>query len=231
MACQRDPDSLLDMSFGALAPGRCPDVAGEGEGDRVMSTIVARVSGLVVVCILAGTSSAIASEWVTWPVNGHQYKAVSVPSGITWSAARDAAITEGGYLATIANADENSFAFSLVADPLYWNFADYTMGPWLGGFQPEGAPEPSGGWSWVTGEPFTYANWVPGEPNDNPNEDWLHFAGGWGGPMSDMWNDATDNGTGRAIRGYVVERIPEPGAGAIVLLGALAFVRRRRSDR
>ena len=32
--------------------------------------------------------------------------------------------------------------------------------------QPRGAREPDGGWQWVTGEPFVFADWRPGDPND-----------------------------------------------------------------
>ena len=40
---------------------------------------------------------------------------------------------------------------------------------WLGGFQDTNDPgyyEPDGAWKWVTGEPWSYANWKLGEPND-----------------------------------------------------------------
>ena len=57
--------------------------------------------------------------------------------------------------------------------------------PWIGGFQPPGSPEPAGGWQWVTGEPFVYANWAAGEPNDTGGtEDGIEFFSGPG-----TWND------------------------------------------
>jgi hypothetical protein len=127
----------------------------------------------------------------------------------------------------MTSAAENEFAFSLIDFPEYWNMADYTMGPWLGGYQPSGSVEPFGGWQWVTGEPFVYTHWGPGEPKDNPNENWLHFAGGWGGPRSSYWNDATIDGTGRGVRGYLIET-PEPATLALFSRGGLATRRRRR---
>ena len=54
---------------------------------------------------------------------------------------------------------------------------------WLGGFQDLTSPnysEPSGGWTWVTGEPWSYTNWFPGEPNNTGGgEDYLGACRTW----------------------------------------------------
>ena len=102
--------------------------------------------------------------------NGHFYKVVAVPEGITWIEANRRAIAAGGHLATITSKAENDFVFALADQPECWNRMDggpWLMGPWIGGVQAEGAPEPNGGWQWVTGEPFEFANWRPGDPNDD----------------------------------------------------------------
>ena len=59
------------------------------------------------------------------------------------------------------------------------------FGPWLGGY------EASSGWSWVTGEPWTWSNWMPGEPNNVCpfGEDRLHFI-----EYIDQWNDLYHTG-------------------------------------
>jgi hypothetical protein len=97
------------------------------------------------------------------PLTGHWYEAVLVPDGITWSQSYTNAINRGGYLCTITNADENTFVASLV-DTNYYSapstFGDI-LGPWLGGFRRAG----EGTWNWVTGEPFSYAPWYPGQPD------------------------------------------------------------------
>ena len=73
---------------------------------------------------------------------------MSVASGITWDAAKLAAVALGGTLATNISANENDFVFALAAsNPSAW-FTDgsgHARGPWLGGFQPPGRPEPAGG--------------------------------------------------------------------------------------
>jgi hypothetical protein len=148
------------------------------------------------------------SEWVQWDVssggNGHWYKPVPGFPGLTWTLANELAQAEGGYLATITSAEENAFVFSLVAnDPQYWNFCCNYSGAALGGLQQEGAPEPAGGWYWVTGESWTYSNWYPGQPNNRPEasipEERLHF----------FYPDGQWNDLGKLdfnLGGYVIER-------------------------
>ena len=148
------------------------------------------------------------SEWVQWEVssggNGHWYKPVPKFPGITWTLANELAQAEGGYLATITSAEEQAFVFSLVAnDPQYWEFCCNYSGAALGGSQREGAPEPAGGWHWITGESWTYSNWYPGQPNNRPEadipEERLHFFGPDG-----QWNDLGKHDSN--LGGYVIER-------------------------
>jgi hypothetical protein len=151
------------------------------------------------------------SQLVQWPVaqggNGHFYEVVSAPAGITWSNASLAATNRGGYLATITSAEENTFIFNLAtADATVW-YSGY--GPWLGGIQPAGSAEPGGGWTWITGETFTYKNWAPGQPNNNQKEDRIQFGGQ--ADRSSAWNDIGQNNT-NFTRGFVVEYDRHPNA-------------------
>jgi len=141
---------------------------------------------------------------VQWPTsqggNGHFYEVVSAPAGISWGNASLSATNRGGYLATLTTAEENAFVFALAnQDPTIW-YSGY--GPWLGGIQPAGSAEPSGGWKWVTGEPFSCKNWTPGQPNNNQNEDRIQFGGQ--ADRSSTWNDIAQNNT-NYTRGFVVE--------------------------
>jgi hypothetical protein len=131
------------------------------------------------------------------PTSGHYYERVDLP-GLSWDRARTAAearIYQGlsGHLVTITSPRENAIVFSL-GDIVAYHF---------GGYQERSAPdyhEPDRGWKWVTGEPWDYAAWSPGEPNDGPGygEEYLV---GWHG---NGWND----GGGKSERGYVVEYEP-----------------------
>jgi hypothetical protein len=146
--------------------------------------------------------------WTCWETsaggNGHWYKAVLVTHGISWTQADLRARAEGGYLATTTSAAENQFVFSLLASPEFFNVSG--SGPLLGGFQRQGAPEPDGGWFWVTGEPWKFTRWYPGQPDNwpgGPPEDRLHFYCPRV-PRQPTWNDIGHDDT--YTTGYVIER-------------------------
>ncbi len=136
----------------------------------------------------------------------HYYNVIAAPSGTTWSAASDSAQRLGGYLATTTSPDENNLVFGLAASSgNYWHKrpgqGDWA-GPWLGGRQRPGAPEPDSGWEWVTGEPFTFDNWSPGAPDNHGDENRLNFGESQSGAVP-TWNDLS--GGDAAIRGFVLE--------------------------
>src|SRR5690606_2011172 len=106
----------------------------------------------------------------------------------------DAAVADGGYLATVESAAENTFIFGLADDPRFWSKPILEQrGPWLGGFQVPGSPEPGGGWRWVepTDSPFTYTNWGPVDPNNGLGvENALAFVGTpSGSARAPYWQD------------------------------------------
>ncbi|NOY69715.1 MAG: DUF5011 domain-containing protein, partial [Deltaproteobacteria bacterium] len=158
------------------------------------------------------------AQAMQWPAasggNDHWYMAVLIPEGITWDNADIAAQNAAGYLATITSPEENAFVHGLVAgDVSFWYVDAFnnTLGPWLGGFQPDGSPEPDGGWQWVSNEPFTYTNWAANEPtNVNGIENRIEFFGNGVDNYAATWNDLSN--TGRA-NGFVIEfdSQPQPG--------------------
>jgi hypothetical protein len=104
-----------------------------------------------------------------------------IQTHLTWHAAKAAAEARGGHLATFTSEAEFN-AFQLLVKPK-WNC-------WVGGYQPEGSAEPSGGWRWITGEEWTFSNWMPGAPENTigrfGREDFLiseavppHASGKW----------------------------------------------------
>ena len=137
---------------------------------------------------------------------GHWYEAVKVPAGITWTDANIGAVQRGGYLCTITNSSENTFAASLVDANYYSNPSTYygdILGPWLGGFRHAN----DSNWQWVTGEPFNYTDWYPRQPDGyGGDEQRLQFYNNTS--IGSTWGDATPDEppTGYFLpRGYIVE--------------------------
>ena len=167
--------------------------------------------------------------------NGHFYEPVSVPlSGIAWSTSYQAAVSAGGYLATLTSAEENTFVFNLIKDrPEFWySGGGNIFGPWLGGYQIAGSAEPDEGWRWVTEEPWAFTRWGVGEPNNQGgNEDVLEYIG-LGGVIEDTWNDGWGEapvGWDPPILGYIVEYVPEPATLSLLALGVgSVWLKRRR---
>ena len=121
------------------------------------------------------------------PANGHSYKLVS--GVVDWQTAKaqaEASVFNGvpGHLVTLSDQAEVDWVIQTFPNSR----------PWIGLFQDINDPnfsEPAGGWKWVTGEPFTYTNWFPMEPNNTSGsggpEDYAEmFANG-------EWNDAELN--------------------------------------
>ena len=130
-------------------------------------------------------------------VNGHYYYLIqSGPIG--FNAAK--AIAEGltyqgvqGHLATINTQEENTFLATT-----------FGARAWVGGIQDTSSPsysEPGGGWSWITGEAFTYSNWAASEPNDfNGNEGYIEV---YTSGVSQEFNDNAEDGNGQVSALYV----------------------------
>jgi hypothetical protein len=124
--------------------------------------------------------------------NGHWYQPVDTP--MSWPAARDYCLALGGHLVTVGSASENTFVHNLFANG------------WLGATD----EIEQGVWRWVTGEPWDFSNWSPGEPNNCCPPQYCggdgctpeHYLSFWGDPHGeDQWNDVPDG-----KRPFVCER-------------------------
>lgn len=167
---------------------------------------------------------------------------------MNWTTSNTAAIASGGYLATITSSAENIFITALISDdPDFWYYEGSNgiwSGPWFGGYQDVSAPdysEPGGGWRWVTGEHWDYANWAQGEPNNATGlwqQDRTHFIVWNDDFRSGTWDDSGDSPTiagGYCMyNGYVIEynAVPEPSSILALLtsvsgLGGIMWRRRR----
>lgn len=127
---------------------------------------------------------------------GNAYQLVT--ASLNWDNARTAAAARtylgtSGHLATITSAAEQSYVANLISG----------TEAWIGGTQPSGSPEPAGGYTWITGEPFNYTNWSSGEPNNAGGEDTVLFG------FNGLWNDLSRAST---VARYLVEYDNVPNA-------------------
>lgn len=108
--------------------------------------------------------------------DGHYYEIVL--ESVNWATANEAANAsslEGcasAHLATITSQEEQ--------DAIYEALGNEIAFAWLG------ARQVGDEWQWVTGEPWEYTNWQPGEPSGESDATALHVGGG-GVPSPDGW--------------------------------------------
>jgi hypothetical protein len=137
------------------------------------------------VAVLAVTGS-VCAQAVQWTEaeggNGHWY-AVIDGANETWFEHRDRALAMGGDLACVANESANEFIHDVQIGSGYCGV--YVS---LGGMQVQGKDEPAGGWYWVSGEPWSYTNWAPSEPNDQGGE-WVLIFTDTASECLGFWND------------------------------------------
>ena len=171
--------------------------------------------------------------------NGHTY--TLTPTRGTWTAEEAFAVSVGGHLVSINSQAEQTFLISnfLVGStatvPLWIGLTDQTS-PGFGTYN-----------NWTTGEPVTFTNFNPGEPNDqNGIEGYVamnwHYSFGSSTTMG-TWNDLANGGStvsyndtnARALGPYygIVEVVPEPGTVCMLGLAGLFAVswRLRRRNR
>jgi len=113
-------------------------------------------------------------NWIQGP-NGHFY-ALSTVQG-TWLEVEAQAVSAGGHLATIRNQAENDFIVQTFLVGQVFCEALTTSGPWIGltDAQEEGV------FTWASGEPVTFTNWIEDKPDDHDfahsgkGEDYVQF--------------------------------------------------------
>jgi hypothetical protein len=157
----------------------------------------------MIASIIAAAAGAAFAQPVQWRVedggNGHWYEARRWSSPEVWEVARDRANEGGGYLACVTSESENIW----LATRLNLQQPGCPAGSdgWhLGGYQDRASAqysEPAGGWRWVSGEPWVYAAWYPGRPNNyGAGEDYLKMNEL---PYAPSWDDV---GEGNCLRAY-----------------------------
>ena len=128
--------------------------------------------------------------------NGHWYLGVRFDqTGASWTQAREDAIARGGDLVSLNTLIEREWVFNRVSrNPALWTT---TLGPWVGGLQPAGSPEPAGGWMWVDGTPvYEGFYWNDYHPDGNNNcggaANRMTYWGNYTQGIGDLFADCAD---------------------------------------
>ena len=120
---------------------------------------------------------------------GHRY--VLYDESMKWTEARDYCESQSGHLVTITSQEEQAFIESLVANGAKKQY-------WIGLETTSGSP------LWITGEPFSYANWDKLEPHmhtrsDGQSEYYCHLLNtpnpATPGSRRFAWNDMYNDNT------------------------------------
>ncbi len=152
-------------------------------------------TGTVTVNFNTGVMSPVLAGPIHNPANGNDYYLLQ--RGFTFTEAEAHAVTLGGHLASIADADENEFVRGMVL-----GFDGTDRRGWIG--FTDAASE--GDFQWTDGSAVTFTNWAPGEPNNANNTE--HYAELLG--SNGLWNDLSNAGVSGGGDWAVVE---VPGSG------------------
>jgi hypothetical protein len=122
------------------------------------------------------------------PADGH-YKLA--PEELFWNEHNDRALAMGGHLVSITSAEENELVARIAGGRTVW----------IGGMRKGSGNGPGAEhWCWCDGQPWIYANWAPGEPNNHGgNENRIQLYG-----QNKLWNDV-----GEGWRGPAVYQLPK----------------------
>lgn len=129
-----------------------------------------KLTFVIAVLLVSITSSIMASAESYTPAavleyNDHIYKLYD--ASLTWENAKTACEELGGHLVTITSLEEQKQIEDLL------NQGGEKKQYWIG-------LKTSSGYTWVTGETYSYSNWDTGEPNNNSRsdgavEDYIHI--------------------------------------------------------
>jgi hypothetical protein len=178
------------------------------------------------VLILAVALSPTTRAWsavlvgpVVYPGNGHSYY---LTSQHRWAIAEVEAMSLGGHLVTLSDAAEHAWVFET-----FGMYAGPSTSLWTG-FNDAQA---EGTFSWISGEPVAYADWLPGQPDNlQGSEDYVHLLP-YSDPFSQLYGPGHFNDNNGSFPFYgIAEVVPEPTAVGLILSGAAFrfFVGRRR---
>jgi len=170
---------------------------------RALALLAGLTLALAGLAAWPGAATALdVGQWHRNPATGHYYQQIG---WLSWADAEAYAVSVGGHLVTVNDKAEQD-----------WLSATFTMPNIYIGFNDRAV---EGTWVWSSGEPVTYTNWTPGEPNNcttcGPPDGHGPLPQGedvavmnWTDPWGVVgWNDLGDNGTGSAVVEVVLHEL------------------------
>lgn len=157
-----------------------------------MTRIFSSIFAMLLLCWLSALSYAAP---IFNPATDHWYDTVTGD----WFAAESSAVALGGHLVTINDAGEQNWLVTTFggSEPFWIGFND---------------TDQEGAWVWVSGEPVTYTNWRPREPNNFWGiEDAAIMNWEWPG----QWNDGYTGDIRRGIAEWGVISAPDPTSSSV----------------
>jgi hypothetical protein len=147
-----------------------------------------KIPFLMAAAALIGATTALRAQVFFNPTNEHFYRLTSTPE--TFADARATAQTVGGYLVSIDDAPEQAWIVSNIV-PAMAAIQGANGRAWIG----LSDEQTEGVFQWLDGDPLTYSNWAPGEPNSQGEDEdagEIMVSGG-------QWNDESVDATRVAI--------------------------------
>lgn len=141
-------------------------------------------------------------DWHWNPSTEHWY-ALTLDGPVSWSDAESEAEAIGGTLVNINDHAEQDWL--VVTFPYQEPYH-----PWIGLWQDtndQEYSEPHGGWKWICGDPLTYVNWAPGEPNEAPPDETNEDRAQMNAFGPGFWQDVPGESASTRQRG-IIEVIP-----------------------
>ena len=159
--------------------------------DNSLPTGVRRWVGVGKISVTPSSSEAIDSDPEITTLDEYSSDSnrnfVFAPEKLTWTEHNEYARASGGNLASITSAEENEQVTRIAGGNAVW----------IGGIRTGSGNGPGADhWHWSDGQPWTYNNWNPGEPNNHGGgENRVHL----GLQAPGTWNDVNDQWRGAAV--------------------------------
>jgi len=189
------------------------------------SNSIARIVGALVTMMLAGGAMAqVISGPIFNPSNDHTYYLLA-PS--TWTTAETEAEALGGHLATVRNSAEDAWIYSTFS-----TFGGQNRNLFIGLTTGNADGSVLSNYYWIDGETASYRNWYGPQPAESI-EHYTQIIGP-GNFASSGWNNISDvssagySGTTVLPNDGVVEIVPEPACGVILIAGLTVCAVRKR---